>query len=106
MGTRGGVPATGGSRRTPGTPQRAPQRGNARRWAFFSSLLRNQFGRQKAGLTETHKRYQRPRHIPNDAVENALRNEEDKQQERPEQHLGLGEGQVGRLPRGEDSKKV
>ena len=29
MGTRGGVPTTGGSRRTSGTPQRVPQRANA-----------------------------------------------------------------------------
>jgi hypothetical protein len=33
MGTRGGVPTAGGSRRTSGTPQRVPQRGGThRRW--------------------------------------------------------------------------
>jgi hypothetical protein len=45
MGTRGGVPTEGGSRRTPGTPQGVPERAGYppevghRRWAFFNSLL-------------------------------------------------------------------
>jgi hypothetical protein len=42
--------------------------------------LRDQFGRQIAGLAEPHKRHQRPRHLPNHAVEDALRDEEHEQQ--------------------------